>query len=55
MTNYEKIKCMSIEEIAELFYNCFNCALCPANIGTCQYGVRCKERLAAWLESEVEA
>ena len=54
MTNYERIKAMTIEEMAEWFYNDIDkCAFCVYNnedyCGGCKNGHMC------WLESEVEA
>lgn len=62
MTNYERIKNMSIEEMASDFADYFNCSLCSEGQrlmdnpllkdekcdGNC--ALYCKE----WLESEVE-
>lgn len=54
-TNYEKIKAMSIDEMAELFSkNCHNMCVfkhyedCLDPFHDCKYGIK------QWLESEVE-
>lgn len=54
MNNYEKIKQMSIEEMAEFIYSIdpAYCMNCPANIN-CR-GRECVKELAQWLKSEVE-
>lgn len=49
MTNYEKIKNMSIEEMA----NCFFIKGFCTNRG-CDGSDLCEECIAKWLESEVE-
>ncbi len=54
MTNYEKIKAMSVEEIRDFLISCTNqnrCFFfyeCGGCVGECEY---CVEH---WLESEVE-
>ncbi len=56
MTNYERIKTMSIEDMANLFAEisicCIlqNCNSCPIN--DAQFC--CTEYIKIWLESEVE-
>lgn len=52
MTNYEKIKNMSVEEMAKFMdihsnYPCRHCIGCESNID-CEQGIR------KWLESEAE-
>lgn len=54
MTNYERIKNMSVEEIAEILASATLCL----NFGSCE-GLRCgckecQELHKQWLESEVE-
>lgn len=58
MTNYEKIKAMSVEKMAEFLmrvnhiYACDECVAyrsCPMT-----YGVSCRKFVAKWLEKEVE-
>lgn len=62
MTNYEKIKNMSIEEMTVFFDNICNsilsdCSLCPA-YNLCRTGDNwsneCIKNINSWLESEVE-
>lgn len=56
MTNFEKIKAMSVEEMAEyLFRNVAECEMCPAMVGCkAPTDFACKGRLLEYLESEVE-
>lgn len=54
MTNYERIKNMSVEEIAEILASATLCL----NFGECE-GLRCgskecQELHKQWLESEIE-
>jgi len=58
MTNFEKIKEMSVEEIAEQIINATNlsdCNMCPAAT-VCENcrDKSCLEILKEWLESEAE-
>lgn len=52
MTNFERIKAMSVEEMAELLCKCSDCTngLCYGN-DLCRYG---QNGCLKWLESEVE-
>lgn len=52
MNNYERIKAMSIEEMAKFIYSIdpAYCMNCPANIN-CR-GRECVTELAQWLKSE---
>ena len=57
MTNFEKIKNMSFEEMAKWFAieiggECYSCPACDYCIMT--IGTSCQERIKQWLESEVE-
>ena len=62
MTNYEKIKAMSIEEMATAIYDGISsdpCDYCKANDYHCN-GVPCNNKsnveiIAEWLESEAES
>ena len=52
MTNYEKIKAMDIDELANLLDSCGSCGFCiyrgrpeECNVQSCENGVR------KWLES----
>lgn len=57
MTNYEKIKNMSVEEMAEFILNQQHHVLCN---DVCSYGLHkcegysCNEGVKQWLESEVQ-
>lgn len=57
MTNYEKIKAMTVEEMAELIFDKLsyrNCELCPAK-NTCDSRYSgCISTIGKYLESEVE-
>ncbi|MCK9576616.1 MAG: hypothetical protein M0R51_11890 [Clostridia bacterium] len=58
MTNYEKIKTMSIDKLSELFSSadggCYECAI--SDLGAADYGcknnLKCKECARHWLEQE---
>ena len=59
MTNYEKIKTMSVEEMVRMFrkFIC-RCGYCPA-LEICKKniddkGFHCSRSVQEWLESEVE-
>lgn len=55
MTNYEKIKNMSVEEMAELLQESQFCMFVHGT--ECIYGWHesdCKEHAKQWLESEVD-
>ena len=55
MTNYEKIKAMSVEEMAELFGR-FSCLACPVSL-ECEkevIGRTCDELVEEWLLQEAE-
>ena len=61
MTNYEKIKAMSVEEMANAFYNIISCEDCPfinqcvkKYSCYCSGGKKCREMIIECLESEVE-
>lgn len=56
-TNYERIKAMGVEEMAEFFVDCTSCEMCPqldlcADLGTTVD--ECKQVIKQWLESEAE-
>ena len=56
MTNFEKIKSMSIEEMAVLLHNpksVFSCDDCPQRNSACTPR-DCLPNIRKWLESEVE-
>lgn len=52
MTNYEKIKEMSIDEMAALFSVACGFCVCACEPGNCS--LSCKEGVKKWLESEAE-
>ena len=49
-TNYDRIKNMSIEEMAEFFGDRCSCDICPVNAGL----DTCPVAYLKWLESEAE-
>ena len=49
MTNFEKIKQMTVEEMAECFGNVF----CLCEVLDCNY-TNCSECMKNWLNQEVE-
>lgn len=58
MNNYERIKQMSIEEMAE-FFSRSDCDVCIYNPETsecdcCSDNLECYDGIKQWLESEVE-
>lgn len=55
MTNYEKIKAMSVEEMAGWLDDqvAVNCAACPAE-NVCGIELSCVGTIIKWLEREVE-
>lgn len=58
MTNYERIKAMSVEELAELLNNhndpCKFCVRCDEDYCRSEESGYCEEHIKKWLESEVE-
>ena len=52
VTNYEKIKNMTIDEMASWLRWHINCDECPADEEQCI--LDCKKRMKQWLLSEVE-
>ena len=57
MTNFEKIKAMSVEEMAEEIYTnvaCRSCNLCPAEDICADAANGCIHTIEKYLESEVE-
>lgn len=54
INNFEKIRNMSIEEMADFASHYVSCGYCDARqpYGNC--GKTCKERLLNWLQSEAE-
>lgn len=55
MTNYERIKSMSLDEMADYFNEIFDCRNCPIDMFLCEgYGYVCTKYIKRWLEGEVE-
>ena len=55
MTNYDRIKGMSVEEMADYFNGIFDCSNCPNDMFLCESkGSVCTKYIKQWLESEVE-
>lgn len=57
MTQFEKRKAMSVEEMAEEIYTnmaCRDCSLCPAEDICSDIPNGCIYTIEKWLESEVE-
>lgn len=57
MTNFEKIKAMTIEEMAKTIDNAYNknsCEVCCIYNGNCTTNTTCTVGIKHWLESEVE-
>ena len=52
MTRYEKIRNMTIEEMAETLINWAGCKPCTDNYGVCR--AKCYEGHKQWLEQEDE-
>ena len=52
-TNYERIKNMSIDEMAELFAKNFSCKLCLASKPRFNCN-NCIDQIGLWLSQEVE-
>lgn len=50
MTNFEKIKNMSVEELEDFLATLAECSFCPADCFNCS----CDKAWMEWLESEVE-
>lgn len=55
MNNYERIKSMSLEEMAEFYENIAPCDMCTCDMdnNSCM-AVGCKEGIMRWLQSESE-
>lgn len=53
MNNYERIKSMSIDEMAEYIDNYVNCGSCPAFL-FCSKEFTCKKFIEQWLQKEYE-
>ena len=56
MTNYEKIKAMSVDEMADAMANALDCAGCPT-VSECREHAmirNCKIKMKKWLLQEAE-
>ena len=54
MTNYEQIKNMSVEELAEIFNRNYKCNRCAFNSHPYICNANCLDGIKQYLESEVE-
>lgn len=54
MTNFEKIKNMSVEELAKKIWLHINCADCPIKVKCFPSRKKCVEVWEQWLKSEVK-
>ena len=55
MTNYEKIKAMSVEEMADFMLQRFDCAACPKGVECTDFcGAGCKKLLTEYLLQEAD-
>ena len=54
ITNYDRIKAMNIDEMADYFNGIFDCFNCPKDAFLCESkGSVCTKYIKQWLESEV--
>lgn len=53
INNYERIKDMSLDEMAKWMWDEFECAGCAYTAGKCG-GKKCLDGHKAWLEQEAE-
>lgn len=52
-TNYERIRNMSVDEMADYFNGIFDCSNCPNDMFLCaSKGNVCTKYIKQWLESE---
>ena len=54
MNNYEKIKNMTVDEIAEWLSNRAGCCFCIYEFTECNEAIGCVDGIKQWLLSEVE-
>ena len=55
ITNYERIRNMSVDEMAEYLNGIFDCCNCPNDMFLCESnGNVCTKYIKQWLESEAE-
>lgn len=50
MTNADRIRAMSDEELCEFLYSYKFCDMCEEGCGECHYHGDCERRLAEWLK-----
>ena len=55
MTNYEMVKQLSVEDMAEFLERSAGCGVCIYNTKTLVCVGQCEDGIKQWLESEVEA
>ena len=54
MTNYDKIKAMNIDGLADYLNGIFDCSNCPIDMFLCESkGSVCTKYIKQWLEQEV--
>lgn len=54
ITNYEKIKNMTVDEMAEYLFNRAGCSFCVYEFTECNEAIGCIEGIKQWLISEVD-
>lgn len=54
LTNADRIRAMSDEELAEFLYSYKFCDMCEEGCGECRYHGDCERRLAEWLKQPVK-
>lgn len=54
MNNFEKIKAMSIDEMAEFIAENINCGSCCLTDTACPVDLECDEVVKQWLQAESE-
>lgn len=54
MNNYEKIKQMKVDEMANFLSNRAACGFCIYEFDECNEAIRCVEGIKQWLLQEVE-
>lgn len=51
MTNFERIKAMSVEEVVKVIKH-HGCSVCPLNKDSLCFELGCSKSIKKWLESE---
>lgn len=54
MTNADRIRAMTDEELAKFLYACEFCHICEEGCDNCSYNGDCERRLADWLQKPAE-